>query len=135
MEQNTRTSNIRFVHIFDRDDTHQRGVTIAYQRTEDVVTFAWADKRPGEEYVKEIGRDFSRERLEDFLKDAAPTMVYGAFFIDHDEHVGALHVDFLRRLVATQNIWANSLVDQLNWFDIKHVALSKILAQFLQDAS
>lgn len=122
-------NKIRFIHVFDKNQPLERASTIAYTRTEEYVAFAWADKRPGEEYVKSIGREYSAARLNELLQYEDFTSLYGSGenYIDVESMQGILHVDFLHETVTALNTWSDPFVARMNWFDLKHVALSQLI--------
>jgi len=95
---------------------------------------SWADKRPGEEYVKAIGREVTTDRLEHLLlsdkfAELARTQLV---WKDNENQIAILNVQFLRVTVNHQNLWSNSMVNQMTWFDLKHVALSQLILQIVK---
>ncbi len=132
MEQNI--PNVRFVHVISPEKGGQgRGLTVAYVRTEDYLAFAWADKRPGEPYVKALGRKYTTDRLADWLMhpEFGTLTAYSPIFVSQKDSIGVLHVDFLKQQFHNLDVLSNQYINQLTWMDTKHAAISRILRQIL----
>lgn len=134
MENQFEIPNVRFVHVISQELGGQgRGLTIAYVRQEDYLAFAWADKRPGEPYVKAIGREVTVGRLKDWLQhpEFGTLTASQPVFISPNDTVGVMHVDALKTQVDILDIFTQNVVNQLTWFDVKHASISRFLKNLI----
>jgi hypothetical protein len=125
--------NIRFAHDFDRSDVLARGRTIAYQRQEDYIVFAWAHKREGEEYVKSIGRAVAADRLEFALEGTklAAGLAEQEIVLQIEDRWGAIHVDYFRAMIDADGMIAKNVVNKIDMFFFKHAFLGNFLQAVL----
>jgi len=126
-------NQIRYVHV--NFDTNERGVTIAYFRTEDYVLFGYSLKRKGDAYNKQIGREISKDNLLKNLTwmettiidemDACGSYAYGNMLT----RTGALTVEYVALNLDGMDQLSDSTLAAFTMFDFKHSAISDVLKQ------
>lgn len=121
---------IRYVHI--KDTSPKAGIdgfTIAYVRGNNFVFFAWTEKCIEDQYVKEIGREYSSQRLVLIEKEMIEYAAENRVCVNFDHMIGVVSISYF--IDGLDSVFSDQLVDQLGMFDFKHSFISSVLKQIV----
>ena len=123
---------LRFVHVQQPSTSGKyNGLTIAYTRTNEHVFFSYALCCKGDQYEKSVGRKVSTDTYLDNIESVSDTQ----HNIDLEKRVGCIPVNSLRTMLGmhegVNTIFADHVVDNIGWMDMKHSFISQVLTEYL----